>query len=67
MNGFSDIELQMMVDELKKVMPLQLQLVGHASKLIVAYYQEYKKNPDVEPADVVPLAVKSGMNQMGLN
>ncbi|MCY8081744.1 hypothetical protein MOC02_00265 [Bacillus inaquosorum] len=67
MNGFSEIELQMIVDELKKGMPLQLELVGHTSKLIVAYYQEYKKNPYVEPADVVALAVKSGMNQMGLN
>ncbi|MCY8163168.1 hypothetical protein MOC52_11180 [Bacillus inaquosorum] len=67
MNGFSEIELQMIVDELKKGMPLQLELVGHTSKLIVAYYQEYKKNPNVEPADVVSLAVKSGMNQMGLN
>ncbi|MCY8247484.1 hypothetical protein MOC27_17830 [Bacillus inaquosorum] len=67
MNGFSEIELQMIVDELKKGMPLQLELVGHTSKLIVAYYQEYKKNPYVEPEDVVPLAVKSGMNQMGLN
>ncbi|AZV50348.1 hypothetical protein DIC78_15795 [Bacillus halotolerans] len=67
MNGFSEIELQMIVDELKKGMPLQLELVSHTSKLIVAYYQEYKKNPYVEPADVVPLAVKSRMNQMGLN
>nr|WGD92780.1 hypothetical protein P5629_22365 [Bacillus subtilis] len=67
MNGFSEIELQMIVDELKKGMPLQLRLVSHTSKLIAAYYKEYKKNPYVEPADVVPLAVKSGMNQMGLN
>ncbi|WP_445429264.1 hypothetical protein [Bacillus atrophaeus] len=67
MNGFSDIELQMMVDELKKIMPLQMKVVSETSKLIALYYVEYKKNPNIEPGDVVPLAVKSGMNQMGLN
>ncbi|MCR1994471.1 hypothetical protein NSA31_22290 [Bacillus subtilis] len=66
-NKFSDIEMQMMFDEMKKIMPLQMQMVSETSKLISLYYVEYKKNPNIEPVDVVPLAVKSALSQMGLN
>ncbi|KIL29979.1 hypothetical protein ACFVIX_20855 [Bacillus subtilis] len=66
-NKFSDIEMQMMFDEMKKIMPLQMQMVSETSKLISLYYVEYKKNPNIEPVDVVPLAVKSALNQMGFN
>ncbi|MFP3683924.1 hypothetical protein SB847_09225 [Bacillus sp. SIMBA_026] len=64
---FSDIELEMFRDEFKKIIPFHLQTVAESSKLIVAYYQEFKKNPNVEPGDVLPLAVCSAMKQLGFD
>ncbi|MBQ4815783.1 MULTISPECIES: hypothetical protein [Bacillus] len=63
----TDIELQMIIDDMKEIMPLHIKMAGEVAKLASAYYVEYKKQPDVEPSDVISLSVKSALTHIGFN
>ncbi|WP_088838886.1 hypothetical protein [Listeria sp. ILCC792] len=66
MDKFSDVELEMMVEELKKVVPFQLDLVEEYSKVVEKYYKIFKEYPEIKKEDIPQLSVLAAFKQMGI-
>ncbi|MCY9198097.1 hypothetical protein MOE86_15570 [Bacillus atrophaeus] len=67
MNKYTDIELQLMKDALKKEMPVLAIYIPEISKAAIGFYDEFKNSEKVANEDVVKFASKMTADFFGIS
>ncbi|MET3507054.1 hypothetical protein [Halalkalibacter oceani] len=64
-NGMSPIELEMVRDEIKKVIPVLVSIAPEVVTATCEYYKHYNKRNDITPQEASDLAVKTVVKIFG--
>ncbi|MBC1307913.1 hypothetical protein [Listeria booriae] len=60
-NGLSPIEQEILIEQVRKEMPLLQQVAKEISKVIETYYISFKESPSIEDKDVPAMAVHAAI------
>ncbi|MBV2197440.1 hypothetical protein RJD11_12165 [Bacillus velezensis] len=67
MKKYTDIELEMMKEGIKKELPAMVILIPEVSQVAIRFYDEFKSSNKVNEKDVVSLAVKMTATFLGMD
>ena len=64
-NGMSDVELEMLKDQIEKAIPTLIQVAPKFAELVMTYYDEYKNYGNLTENERIKLAVDSAKKFFG--